>query len=110
MKFFNAFKTFVVIMIALAVSSVSISFFFPTVKKEIKKSEESKLVEEQLIDTWFPIPVTEIELQGKNSKYKYWVVLENGLGFYTNEKMNIGDPGAWINNTDSLIFRNPQKN
>lgn len=110
MKFFSAFRTFVVAMLVLATSSVLISFFFPSGKNEAQESKKSNEIEQTIDNAWFPISVTEVESQDMGSEYKYLVVLENGLGFYTDEKIELGEPGAWINGEDSIIFSKSQKN
>ena len=110
MKFFSAFRIFVVVMLLLATSSVLISFLFPSEKSEAQESKKINAIEQTINEVWYPIPVSEIEIQEHDSESKYWVVLENGFGFYTDEKIEIGEPGAWVNDEDSIIFHKSQKN
>jgi hypothetical protein len=79
--------------------------------KELNKNHTSYNVENIQIDTtsnkWFGIPVVEVE-KVNQKQGKYSVTLENGILFYSNKKYSIGEMGAWINNTDSIIFENPE--
>jgi hypothetical protein len=120
MKFFTAFRAFVFVTIILVLISVLLSFFIVHGSKSQKmnpeKSDTISLAHDEPRTNfninnskWFPIPVTEIKKQDPDFEYKYWVFLENGCGFYTNKKMEIGEPGAWINPEDSIIFFNPYK-
>ena len=107
MKSFKPFRVFIGITLVLVSCSVITGFFLLC---EDKNSPSQKPHELILYSNWYPLPIMKIEKNRAKPNYKYWVVLENGLGFYSNDEYSMGDTIAWINDLDSVVFTNPYGN
>ena len=104
------------VTLILLFAFIAVSFIIvlcSTAKKEqgLKLKKPLPSVNDYTADTtsskWFGIPVIEIE-RVNQKEGKYSVMLENGVFFYTNKKYSIGEIGAWINDSDSVVFQNPE--
>ena len=76
-------------------------------------------IDDRIIDTsrtkilsvkkWFPIPITSIE-RSNEGRGKYFIVLENGMGFYTNEHYNMTDTIFWMDESGKMVTKIPKEN
>jgi hypothetical protein len=62
-----------------------------------------------IIKKWFPVPITSIE-RSKEGESKYFIVLENGMGFYTNEHYNMNDTIFWMDESGKMVTKIPKEN
>ena len=83
-------------------------------KKEIEKPIKQEEVEEQvppqedstyadLIEGLFPIKVSQVT-KSTYEGYKWEVVAENGIMFYTNKKPKIGDVVFYMDETTNKVY------
>lgn len=59
------------------------------------------------VKKWFPIPITSIERSGEKMG-KYFIVLENGMGFYTNTQHNMSDTIFWMDEEGKMVTKIPK--
>jgi hypothetical protein len=62
-----------------------------------------------IIKKWFPVPITSIE-RSKEGGSKYFIVLENGMGFYTNEHYDMTDTIFWSDEGRKMVIKIPKEN
>lgn len=56
---------------------------------------------------WFPVPITSIEKSNEGNG-KYFIVLENGMGFYTNDHYNMTDTIFWMDEEGKMVTKIPK--
>jgi hypothetical protein len=72
-----------------------------SVKPVPEQPYESK--EDSLIKQLYPICVVEVN-KSTHKEYKWEVVAENGLMYYTNKKPKIGDPAFYIGSDSETLY------
>lgn len=77
----------------------------PVIKEEVKETIPPQLdsTYTDLIEGLYPITVTEV-LKSDYKGYKWSVVMENGVMFYTNNKPKIGDVVFYMDETTDKVY------
>lgn len=73
----------------------------------IDRSRDTAKAKVLRVKKWFPIPITSIERSGEKIG-KYFIVLENGMGFYTNDQHNMSDTIFWMDEEGKMVVKIPK--
>jgi hypothetical protein len=78
----------------------------PTISDSLKPVPEQpyESKKDSLIKQLYPICVVEVN-KSTYEGYKWEVVAENGLMYYTNKKPKIGDPAFYIGSDSETLYR-----